>query len=212
MVAYHVRIEGFRLRQKPTNEKGLIMEATKGKHRIRIELDDRPEDPREWENMGRMFCWHSRHILGDEQPEADPAEWLENYEKHYPGAVILPLYLYDHSGITMSTASFSCGWDSGQVGWIVCSPKYWEGLAREQVEKNLEGEIEVYDNFLTGSVYYFVTEVYREESEACPMCKRSDPGSWELVDSCGGFYGYDPKENGMIEHLEDEYKELLDLI
>ena len=25
MVAYHVRIEGFRLRQKPTNEKGLIM-------------------------------------------------------------------------------------------------------------------------------------------------------------------------------------------
>ena len=34
------------------------------------------------------------------------------------GMVILPLYLYDHSGITMNTCGFSCPWDSGQVGWI----------------------------------------------------------------------------------------------
>jgi hypothetical protein len=32
--------------------------------------------------------------------------------------VILPLYLYDHGGITMSIGPFSCPWDSGQVGWI----------------------------------------------------------------------------------------------
>ena len=31
------------------------------------------------------------------------------------GMVILPLYLYDHSGITMNTCGFSCPWDSGQV-------------------------------------------------------------------------------------------------
>ena len=37
--------------------------------------------------------------------------------------VILPLYLYDHSGITMSTGPFSCPWDSGQVGWIYASKK-----------------------------------------------------------------------------------------
>ena len=30
----------------------------------------------------------------------------------------LPLYLYDHSGITMNTGGFSCSWDSGQMGWI----------------------------------------------------------------------------------------------
>ena len=29
------------------------------------------------------------------------------------GMVILPLYLYDHSGITMNTTGFSCPWDSG---------------------------------------------------------------------------------------------------
>ena len=34
----------------------------------------------------------------------------------------LPLYLYDHGGITMSTNPFSCPWDDGgQVGWIYAS-------------------------------------------------------------------------------------------
>lgn len=32
--------------------------------------------------------------------------------------IILPLYLYDHGGITIKTNPFSCPWDSGQVGWI----------------------------------------------------------------------------------------------
>lgn len=32
--------------------------------------------------------------------------------------VMLPLYLYDHGGITINTTGFHCPWDSGQVGWI----------------------------------------------------------------------------------------------
>ena len=38
--------------------------------------------------------------------------------------VVLPLYLYDHSGITMScdlTYPYNDRWDSGQVGWIYAS-------------------------------------------------------------------------------------------
>ena len=31
---------------------------------------------------------------------------------------ILPLYLYDHSGLTMSTNDFGDRWDSGCVGFI----------------------------------------------------------------------------------------------
>ena len=30
-------------------------------------------------------------------------------------AIVQPLYLYDHGGITMNTTGFSCSWDSGQV-------------------------------------------------------------------------------------------------
>ncbi len=37
--------------------------------------------------------------------------------------VILPLDLYDHSGITMNTTGFHCPWDSGQVGYIYVMPE-----------------------------------------------------------------------------------------
>jgi hypothetical protein len=107
---------------------------------IRLEYDSDPESPRDWDNLGRMVCWHRRYNLGDEQPSGDPSDYLlslaqqavsPNYPelllranaekilaKHY---VILDLYLYDHSGITMSTGPFSCPWDSGRVGFIYCS-------------------------------------------------------------------------------------------
>lgn len=74
-------------------------------------------------------------------------------------AIILPLYLYDHSGITMSTGAFSCPWDSGHVGWIYVtlgdirkeySVKRVTKKIREQAIKCLNGEVETYDEFLTG--------------------------------------------------------------
>ena len=48
--------------------------------------------------------------------------------------LMLPLYLYDHSGITMNTTGFSCPWDSGQVGWIYASK---EDALREFGGKNI---------------------------------------------------------------------------
>ena len=44
-------------------------------------------------------------------------------EKVSTKIIILPLYLYDHSGISMKTTPFSCQWDSGQVGWIYVEKK-----------------------------------------------------------------------------------------
>ena len=91
-------------------------------------------------------------------------------EKHY---VILPLYLYDHSGITMNTSGFSCGWDSGQVGFIYAPLEDDDDI--EQVESNLRSEVQTYDQFLTGDVWGYVIE--------------DEDG--EHVDSCWGFFGYD---------------------
>ncbi len=113
------------------------------------------------------------------------------------GYVMLPLYLYDHSGITMRTGSFSCPWDSGQVGWIVCDKetvlREWCG-DRDLAEKSLQAEVAIYDQYLTGDVYGFIVE------------ETDDPDSddWEETDSCWGFYGSDVRENGMAGHLGDE--------
>lgn len=42
---------------------------------IKIERDEDPENPREWDNLGTMVCWHPKRILGDEQPSESKAEW-----------------------------------------------------------------------------------------------------------------------------------------
>lgn len=95
--------------------------------------------------------------------------------------VIMPVYMYDHSGISISTAPYSCPWDSGQVGWIYVSvediSKEFGEFTSETMEKAkgvLEGEVKTYSQYLEGDVYWF--EAMDENNE--------------IVDSCGGYYGY----------------------
>lgn len=185
-----------------------MLKAANGTHKLIVEREDYPDNPRSWDNIGTMVCFHSRYNLGDKHYYGSPAEflldllndadlgsidgaaredileagsgifeevyhfWLETQCKQdvrdvldflrdeYEGFsiesigrflarknwdlfcvswlspsdievnelydlvratdkyVILPLYLYDHSGITISTEPFSCPWDSWQVGWI----------------------------------------------------------------------------------------------
>ena len=107
---------------------------------------------------------------------------LEKLEKI---ALVKDLYLYDHSGITMNTTGFSCSWDSGKVGFIYVTKdkvrqefgvKRITKKVREKAYKILDGEVEVYDQYLTGDVWGFVVE---------------DPDGYVKEDSCWGFYGFD---------------------
>ena len=87
--------------------------------------------------------------------------------------------------ITISTSSFSCRWDSGQIGWIYITKDKIEaeGWTPEQADKYLEGEVEVYDNYLTGEVYGF----------------RIEDADGENVESCWGYYGDGGKEDMIKE-------------
>lgn len=117
--------------------------------------------------------------------------------------VMLPLFLYDHSGITMNTSGFSCPWDSGQVGIIYVSneeivKEFGKGKkAREKAANLLRSEVEAYDRFLTGQVFGFVVE--------------DEDG--EYIDSCCGFYE-DPEGYPLTEarksvdwHISKQHKE-----
>jgi len=96
---------------------------------IKVYPDVDVENPRNDDNLGTMVCFHKRHLLGDENhgyTSNDYHGWDEveaAIQKDEAGAIILPLYLYDHSGITMRTTPFDCHWDSGQVGLIFVSKK-----------------------------------------------------------------------------------------
>lgn len=75
-----------------------------------------------------------------------------------PSIYYLPLYLYDHGGITMSTGGFSCPFDSGQVGFIYCTEEKAkkEGIDTANVERILKGEVNTYDQYLRGEVYQVI--------------------------------------------------------
>lgn len=151
-----------------------------GSRVVRIRIDESPESPREWSNLGTMVCWHRRYSLGDRHAFADPGSfqhWLATNP-----AIVLPLYLYDHSGITMNTTGFSCPWDSGQVGYIYASlasvrqeyaKRRISRRMRRQVEDCLRQEVATYDHYLTGQVYGFIVE----------------DTDGETIDSCWGFFG-----------------------
>lgn len=108
------------------------------------------------------------------------------------GHLINHLFLYDHSGITISMSPFNCRWDSGCVGYIYMTRetilKEWgEGEeAYEKARNCMRGEVEYYDNYLTGQVYSF----------------RIEDSDNEEIDSCSGYYGDDGKKD-MIKECQN---------
>lgn len=127
---------------------------------ISVEQSDYPESPRTMcDHLGTMICFHRRYSLGDKHDlSLTQAAMLESSKD----IVSLPLYLYDHSGITISHTPFSCHWDSGRVGFIYVTK---ENIRKEYnvkaVTKNIKdkviqvliGEIKEYNQYLTGDVW-----------------------------------------------------------
>ena len=152
-----------------------------------------------------------------------------------PYAEWMPLWLYDHSGITMScgarTGQYADRWDSGQVGWILAMkktvmkecveyvldengerikvehqhegmPSTWSYLTRPLTEETwrkraveiMRGEVEVYDQYLTGDVYGFTLYSASADDD-------TEHPDWSEEDSCWGFFGSDILENGIEDQV-----------
>jgi len=189
-------------------------------HTIEIHYDQDPEGPRDWDNLGYMFCLHHRYGLGDKHGHKTVETWLEELacpgieieeledlteeqlwglvDKHY---VWLPLYLYDHSGISMSTSHqypYNDRWDAGQVGYIYVSKekalkeydkKRWSKKFEQQILEALTREVDIYDEYLRNEVYGYILKDQNDEE----------------VDSCWGYYG----EAGKKQIIQD-CKEIID--
>ena len=169
------------------------------------EHGDRPNPRTEYENDNTMVCFHNRYNLGDENhgyKSRDYDNWGELKEaliENEDVFVILPLYLYDHSGITMNTTGFSCRWDSGQVGFIFMNKtdaeahfgKHYE-LFKEDAEESLRNSVAYYDKYITGEATYsyHVFDVVDNSEDA------DDYDSLDTLDSC---YCYDTIEDAFEE-------------
>lgn len=197
-----------------------------GVYKIGIFQDSDPINPRGNDNLGTMAYKHRSYILGDEEI-SDPDDFIASLagvdwdDEQFEGMdykltrdlmmgmvrdkyILLPLYIYDHSGVTMRTEPFSCRWDSGQVGWIYYdkSRNEHEGYTKEWldqyhpgksidevIESMLRAEVKEFDQYLTGDAYGM--ELFRPEDEIALGYG---------FNSCWGFFGRDWKENGLLDH------------
>lgn len=178
-------------------------------------------DPREdWDNLGTLaLVTHD----GDETIK-DPINWLaemldlEAYQvrgiadklgvsyytdevkeclqaKFFDRYIALPVYKYEHSRVAYNTTGFRCRWDSGQVGYIYVTKEdaknNW-GLKRLSPQKRqwaldiLKSEVETFSQWANGEIYGFTVE---DEEKG-------------ISDSCGGFYGSDWENNGILDHID----------
>lgn len=169
----------------------------------RVEQDECPLNPRlEQDNASKMICFHRRYSLGDghEYSSADHEGWgaLEKaVRKRERPAALLPLYLMDHSGLTISVdcglfrACDPHGWDWGRVGFALVrrdSPELG-GLrgvkAKRRAEEIIRAEVEIYDQFLRGDVWAVVVK----------------DAAGGVVDSLCGIYGFKEAEAEMKDML-----------
>lgn len=191
--------------------------------RVEIGHDPDCESPRYEHDLGTMAVSYRRYRLGDvelddigfeptrevmvEGPVTKDAEkWLEenvwydfpddpvSYIKRELGArIVLPLIVYEHSGITMRVGSVgditgdSEGWDTSFVGFIYDTPdklKDCGDLTDAEIAKSLRAEVEVYAQYLEGDCYYFIVEDELSNS----------------YESCHGFIGHES-----VEHEAESY-------
>jgi hypothetical protein len=174
-----------------------------GEYKLEIIPDPTPSSPRGDFNVTTMVCFHKRYDLGDKDHgfrHGDYSSWEEmkrDILKRTKARIIKPLYMYDHSGQTISTSPFSCEWDSGQIGWVFITPESIKEAGHKRprkatLEQWLETEVNVYDIYIRGEIYGFRLLKNGEEEE-----------------SCWGFYEADPLENGMSDYLPDEVVDAL---
>ena len=185
------------------------METIIEKDNVKLEIGfyKNPYNPRDiFEPLTKMVCFHGRYNLGDKHDynHNDYDNWdemLEDIIRKENPICIKPLYLYDHSGITISTSSFCDRWDSGQVGFIFIrkedikkefGKKRITKELKERSEKMIECEVKEYDDYLRGDVYYM--KLYENDEE---------------VDSFGEFYGDNFWTNGMSDNLNDDIQNKL---
>lgn len=130
-------------------------------------------------------------------------------------AIIMPLWLYDHSGITMSVGErvypYNDRWDSGWVGVAVITRE--DALTRimgyekpedapedidwqSAAEECIKAEVKTYDQYLRGEVYWYC--LYERDTE--PYEHEFNDSCWNEIDSCSGFFGDDAIASGMLDN------------
>lgn len=149
-------------------------------YRVEVVADEESRNICEdWDMVGTMVLSSCcRYRFGHETAGNDEIQAILRDPKN----IALPVYMYDHSGITINTTGFSCPWDSGMVGIMYCTrekavQEFGKKLCTKKVEsaavRCMIDEVKSIDDTLTGNVWGF--QIFDAEGKE--------------VDACWGFVG-----------------------
>lgn len=152
------------------------------------------------EYMAYLIAYNYGDKINFPEYYADCEDWLNDgddervlkcFNKYY---VMLPVYAYEHGGITLSIGRFNDPFDSGQLGFIYVekkkvlkefSRKHWNKSLEDKVIHNLKGEIETYDDYLNNNVYgYAIWKEYETDED--------EDVEYDMMDSIDSLWGIYP--------------------
>ena len=167
-------------------------------YNIEIEQDTYPMSPREWDNLGKLALFHRRYDFpNDDNISQDEAREI----LLSPAYIAIPVYGYDHGSISIKATfsrsyPYNCPWDSGMLGIVyVHKDAIREEWKKERISKELTrkvtqlliGEVETYNQYLTGDIWGY--NAINEHGES--------------IGSCWGYYG-DCETSGLLDDAKSE--------
>ena len=171
------------------------------------------DNPREWDNLSKMVFFGKHKGLGDNHNITLDVSFDSRHDfmergaelirKELDAAIVKPVHLYEHSGMSISTNysyPYDCRWDSGTIGFAVVTKEAIRkeyGVKRitksliEKANSVLDGEVKLLDQYIRGEIYRY--RVINPEGDE--------------IDSCGSYFGHDITENGILDNINDELAE-----
>ena len=135
----------------------------------------------------------AKYIPVDVCINAEDAEEENHLNDKLKSAVAyVPLYLFAHSNVSVSTEPYNDPWDSGQCGFAVLEQEEGVSWGPEAVE-TLKAMVREYDAVLRGNVVgWQITK-----RETCDKCMHENV---EVVESIGGYINFNFKDiDNLIE-------------
>lgn len=216
-------------------EKAIRWRDPKGKQYVlQMQQDPDPIDPREFDDpscrFSHMYCWHKRYNIGDQNPWPSFEKLLENLAETYdidpeksqteileelkPNVCLLPIWAYEHSGITITAKDrvypYNDRFDSGCIGCIYTAKHEFNALHvnnetiikpdewYENAKTCLQQEVETYDQYLCNEVYDYA--LYEE----------NEHGGYDEIETCGNFFGSDMEKSGIMESVGHGLKQAIE--
>lgn len=187
-------------------------------YQLTVDTDMYPSNPRcNEDNLGAMVCCG----YGDCKSYNDAIEWSAalcrkygksdevidemtiyeemNFIAEHDDILVLPLYLLDHSGLSMATYRQDA-WDSSYTGFIYIEKDFFLSACpikdtehwKDYAKKTLLAEVETYSAYLEGSVYMWdlieYVKVTREGFKGNAINVTYEPFIGAPVYVCGDLY------------------------